>query len=312
MSNPSAHLAPKKSLGQNWLIDESYLTTMVAAAELTAADTVLEIGPGLGVLTRQLVAQAGRVIAVELDDRLIASLRQQFAQQPQVTIVHGDILELDLTTLVQRQGGKETRGQGDKETRRQGDREIGGEVDDRHSSLITHHSYKVVANLPYYITSAVLRHLLEARLPPTRLVVMVQDEVAERICAKPGDLSLLAVSVQFYAQPQIVARVPASAFRPRPKVDSAVLRLDCYAEPLLPGVAPALFFKLVRAGFSQKRKQLGNTLSAALALPKEAVRLLLHQAGIDATRRAETLALAEWGRLCTTFQASPMQPPNNL
>ncbi len=304
MAHPAPYLPAKKSLGQNWLVDERYLTQMVAAAELTVADTVLEIGPGLGVLTRQLAAQAGHVIAVELDDRLIAPLRQQFAQQPQVTIVHGDILELDLATLMQRQG--------DKETRRQGEGQTAAQVDARHPSLITHHSYKVVANLPYYITSAVLRHLLEAQQPPTRLVVMVQEEVAERICAKPGDLSLLAVSVQFYAQPQIVERVPATAFRPRPKVESAVLRLDCYAEPLLPGVDPALFFKLVRAGFSQKRKQLGNTLSAALALPKEAVRLLLHQAGIDAMRRAETLALAEWGRLCTTFQSSPMQPPNNL
>jgi 16S rRNA (adenine1518-N6/adenine1519-N6)-dimethyltransferase len=275
---------------------------MVAAARLTAADTVLEIGPGLGVLTRQLAARAGRVIAVELDDRLIAPLREQFAGQPQVAVVHGDILALDPMRLIQ----------GDKGTRREGDKERGGQGDNRQSSIVNHQSYKVVANLPYYITSAVLRHLLEAQPHPACMVVMVQEEVAERVCAKPGDLSLLAVSVQFYAQAQIVVRVPASAFRPRPKVDSAVLRLDCYPELLIPGVEPALFFKLVRAGFSQKRKQLGNTLSAALAIPKEEATALLHQANIDATRRAETITLTEWGQLYAAFMASPLQPAKDL
>jgi 16S rRNA (adenine1518-N6/adenine1519-N6)-dimethyltransferase len=286
--------APKKSLGQNWLVDEHHLDQIVAVAGLTQADTVLEIGPGLGHLTRRLAARAGRVVAVELDDRLIPHLRQQFADQPQVTIVHGDILALEPAHLVVQiagQGDKGTRGQEDGETGKPGDKETRGQGDEATG-------YKVVANLPYYITSVVLRHLLEATPPPTQAVLLVQKEVAERICAAPGDLSLLAVSVQYYAEPRLVHRVPASAFRPQPQVDSAVLRLDIHPTPTLPDLPPELFFRVVRAGFSQKRKQLLNTLSAALHLPKTTVAERLQQAGIEPTRRAETLSLAEWGRLC--------------
>jgi 16S rRNA (adenine1518-N6/adenine1519-N6)-dimethyltransferase len=266
------NIDPKKSLGQNWLIDETHLDRIVAAADLTPADTVLEIGPGLGVLTQRLAAQAGRVVAVELDDRLIEPLRAEFAAQPHVTIVYGDILALDPVDLVE--GGHEAGGTG------QGPP-----------------PYKVVANLPYYITSAVLRHLLEATVRPKIAVVMVQKEVADRICAAPGDLSLLAVSVQYYAQPRMIQRVPAGAFYPRPNVDSAVLRLDLLPQPAAE-VAPEDFFRIVRAGFSQKRKQLGNTLSAGLHLAKPVVIAALTQAGIDPTRRAETLSLREWSQLC--------------
>lgn len=274
-----ASVAPKKSLGQNWLIDETYLDQIVAAADLSPTDTVLEIGPGPGNLTRRLAVQAGRIIAVELDDRLIDPLRQGFADQPHVEIVHGDILELDPVELVQR---AESAG-----------RQMGDDPAAR--------PYKVVANLPYYIASAVLRQLLETQPPPTLAVVMVQKEVAERICARPGEMSLLAVSVQFYAQPRLVQLVPARAFYPRPKVDSAVIRLDVAAAPPV-AIDPEQFFTLVRAGFSQKRKQLHNTLSAALGWPKEAVADWLRQAQIDPTRRAETLALAEWRQL---YHAGP-------
>ncbi|MCL4861723.1 MAG: ribosomal RNA small subunit methyltransferase A [Caldilineaceae bacterium] len=266
---------PKKSLAQNFLVDETHRDRIIAAADLTPADTVLEIGPGRGVLTERLAQQAGRVVAVELDDRLIEPLRQQFAGQPHVAIVHGDILALDPVELID--DGRWT-------------------IDDGPSD--DPKSYKVVANLPYYITSAVLRHLLEARVRPTLAVVMVQKEVAERICAAPGAMSLLAVSVQFYAAPRIVDRVPAGAFRPQPKVDSAVLRLDVRPQPAVTDVPPADFFRVVRAGFSQKRKQLRNTLSAGLLLPKAVADGALQAAGIDPTRRAETLALAEWAALC--------------
>jgi 16S rRNA (adenine1518-N6/adenine1519-N6)-dimethyltransferase len=284
---------PKRSLGQNFLTDETYLDRIVAAAELTPADTVLEIGPGLGVLTRRLAAEAGRVIAVELDDRLIDLLHKEFAAQPHVAIVHGDILELDTVQLVN--------------GRRQPTAD--GQVDNPNSKIESPKSYKVVANLPYYITSAVLRHVLEASVRPTLAIVMVQKEVAERICAAPGDLSLLAVSVQFYAEPYIVDHVPASAFYPRPKVDSAVLRLDSRPQPAVAGVAPEAFFRIVRAGFSQKRKQLLNTLSAGLHLPKPEAAAALNAAGIDPKRRAETLSLEEWGaltrRLTDIQQKSP-------
>jgi 16S rRNA (adenine1518-N6/adenine1519-N6)-dimethyltransferase len=157
--------------------------------------------------------------------------------------------------------------------------------------------WKAVANIPYYITSPIIRHLLEASRPPALAVLMVQKEVAERICAKPGDLSLLAVSVQYYASPELLFPVPASAFSPVPKVDSAVLRLTPHANPLLPGVDADHFFKIVRAGFSQRRKQLANSLSGALNLPKPEITAWLAAAGITPERRAETLTLEEWGKL---------------
>ena len=291
-------LDPKQSLGQNWLVDESHLARIAAAADLSPADTVLEIGPGLGGLTRYLAAQAGLVIAVELDNRLIPILRHRFADQPHVEIVHGDILEIDPGAVVSG---------GDKETGRQGDKERVGDTQSPNLPISQSPTpnpqspipnYKVVANLPYYITSAVLRHLLEAAHPPTVAVLLVQKEVAQRLCAQPGDMSILAVSVQFYAQPKIVQRIPAGAFHPRPKVDSAVVRLDIHAQPIVPDVDPTWFFTVVRAGFSQKRKQLLNSLSAGMGTPKDAIEAALHTAGIDPKRRAQTLSLEEWGNLC--------------
>lgn len=266
---------PKRSLGQNFLLDEHHLERIVAAADLTPEDVVLEIGPGVGTLTRRLAARAGQVVAVELDDRLIELLRVDFADQPHVHIVHGDILALDPPALLAAHRPRADHGNTD----------------------VAGVSYKVVANLPYYITSQVLRHLLEATPRPVLAVVMVQKEVADRICAQPGDLSLLAVSVQFYAVPRIVQRVPAGAFYPAPKVDSAVLRLDVRPQPAVTAVGPETFFGVVRAGFGQKRKQLVNSLSAGLGLPKTVVQTALHQSHIDPKRRAETLSLDEWGSL---------------
>jgi 16S rRNA (adenine1518-N6/adenine1519-N6)-dimethyltransferase len=259
---------PKRSLGQNFLLDTTHLDRIVAAADLTPQDTVLEIGPGLGTLTSRLAAQAGHVVAVELDNRLIELLAADFADRPHVQIVHGDILKVEPSALLT-----------------------------THAALNDAHRYKVVANLPYYITSVVLRHLLEATPPPSLAVVMVQKEVAERICAAPGDLSLLAVSVQFYAIPRIVQRVPAGAFYPTPKVDSAVLRLEIRPQPAVTSVSPQAFFAVVRAGFGQKRKQLANSLSAGLKAPKALVQEALDRAEIDPKRRAETLTLEEWGRV---------------
>ena len=283
---------PKKSLGQNFLVDSRYLDRIVAAADLTADDLVLEIGPGLGTLTRRLAAQAGQVVAVELDTRIIELLRADFADQPHVKIVHSDILEVDPSALV-----AESRAALNRDTPAIAERpDLNVGANNKVGA-----NYKVVANLPYYITSLVLRHLLEASFPPALAVVMVQKEVAERICAEPGDLSLLAVSVQFYAVPSLVQHVPAEAFYPTPKVDSAVLRLDVRPEPAVTAVTPKAFFHVVRAGFGQKRKQLANSLSAGLALPKDAVRDALERAEIDPKRRAETLTLDEWGTLCQTL-----------
>lgn len=254
-------LKPRKALGQNFLVDRRALEHIVTAAELSPGDTVLEVGPGVGQLTRLLAAAAGRVIAVELDPRMVAVLRQELADRPNVEVVEGDILALDPAAL---SGGR---------------------------------PYKVVANLPYYITSAAVRHLLEAQPPPSLLVLTVQREVAERMTAAPGDMSLLAVSVQFYGHPRRVARIAAGAFYPRPKVDSAVVRIDVYAEPAVQVPDRQRFFQVVRAGFGQRRKQLRNSLAAGLHLPAERVEAALYRAGIAPQRRAETLSLEEWEAL---------------
>ena len=270
----------KKSLGQNLLIDATHLARIAAAAELTPTDTVLEVGPGLGALTCQLAERAGRVVAVELDRRLIPILREQFADRPHVSFVHADILTLDPAEIA---AGGAPVGERARSSPR--------------AAPCKAAQYKVVANLPYYITSAVLRHILEAPAPPSLAVLLVQREVAQRIVAQPGEMSLLAVSVQFYARPRILRKVPAGAFLPRPNVDSCVVRLDLRPRPAIADVAPARFFRIVRAGFGQRRKQLRNSLSAGLACSKEEADQWLAAAGIDPRRRAETLSLSEWGRL---------------
>ena len=259
---------PKRSLGQNFLRDLNYLNLIMEAAEIACDDSILEVGPGLGVLTHRLAAYAQQVVAIELDDRLIPVLRGLFGTREHVSIVHGDILESEPAGFFA-------------EPAKPG--------------------YKIVANLPYYITSPVLRHLLEAQPAPELIVVMVQKEVAERICATPGDLSILAVSVQFYAEPEIICTVPATAFYPRPKVDSAILKLNVRAEPLFADLDPHHFFRVVRAGFGQKRKQLLNSLAAGLHLSKNEARTALERAEIDPRRRAQTLAQDEWARLCRTI-----------
>lgn len=271
-------LHPRKGLGQHFLADPNILRKIVAAAELSSGDTVLEIGPGLGTLTHWLTQAAGRVVAVELDEAMISVLRQELAHLPNLELVQGDILKLDPAALIA--GTSPPSG-----------------TPDVQSPL----SYSVVANLPYYITSAAIRHLLEAELPPRRLVLMVQREVAQRIVARPDDMSLLAVSVQFYGQPRIVAKIPAGAFVPPPKVDSAVVRIDTYDTPPVDVPDAQTFFRVVRAGFSQKRKQLKNTLAAGLHLPGPQVAALLAQAGVDPRRRAQTLSLEEWAALARAF-----------
>ncbi len=256
-------LRPRKGLGQNFLSDPAALARIVEAADLSAADTVVEVGAGVGTLTRLLAEQAGRVVAVELDPRLVDILRDQLADLDNVRLVQGDILELS---------------------------DLG----------VPHLGYKVVANLPYYITSAVLRRLLSQPPRPCRLVLTLQREVAQRIVAEPGQMSVLAVSVQFYGRPRLVGRIPAGAFYPPPKVESAIVRIDVADSTTvaLPGgVDEAAFFRLVRAGFSQKRKKLRNSLSAGLARPVAQVEQALRQADISPSRRAQTLSLEEWARL---------------
>ena len=275
-------LRPRKGLGQHFLVSEAHLRGIVAAAELAPDDMVLEIGPGPGTLTALLAAQAGHVVAVELDEQLIPILQRTLAGHANVTIVHGDILQLQPSDLVSRALVSPCTFQ------------VSGQLETRKAKPET---YKVVANLPYYITSAVLRYLLEAEPPPHLLVLTVQQEVAERICAAPPDMSLLAVSVQFYAEPELVQRIPAGAFYPRPKVDSGVVRLRRRAQPAVAVEDRGRFFEIVRAGFGQRRKQLRNALAHGLGWPAAEVAAALQRAGIEPRRRAETLTLAEWGRV---------------
>ncbi len=265
-------LRPRRALGQNFLVDPTAPARIVAGADVGGEDTVLEIGAGLGTLTSALAARAGRVIAVETDPYLIDVLHTELGGQPNLTLVHGDILTLDVPALL---GVSPPAA-----------RPLWG-------ARLEH--YLLVANLPYYITAAVLRYILEASARPARLVVTVQREVAERMAAAPGDMSLLSLSVQFYGVPKILFRLKRGAFHPAPEVESAVVRLDSYVEPPIPAPDVALIFRIARAGFAQRRKQLRNTLSAGLQLAPQAVAAALHAAGIDPTRRAETLAVAEWG-----------------
>lgn len=279
----------KKQFGQHFLVDPVAVQRIVDAADLCDRDTVLEVGPGPGVLTVHLAQRAGQVVAVEVDERMLAPLHESLQGQDNVggrgnvgghgnvRIVHGDILEQDVAVLVD---GK---------------------------------PYKVVANLPYTITSAVLRHILESAHRPRLLVVTVQREVAERIVGRPVKgkkrrgqgtavrMSLLAVSVQFYGEPRIVARIPAGAFRPVPAVQSAVVRIDVHDPLPWPAVDERAFFRVVRAGFAQPRKQLHNTLAHGLSAPAEEVAAALDQAAIDGKRRAETLSIPEWVALTNAF-----------
>jgi len=283
----SLGLHPTREMGQNFLTDASALGAIVAAAELTPNDIVIEIGPGLGVLTWELLQRAGRVVAVELDRRLAERLSQEFAQAPRLTIVQSDILKLPPGDLIADHRPPTTDHLPPDEAR---------------SSIVGRQSsYKVVANLPYAITSAALRHFLEAEHKPTIIVVLVQSEVAERIVAQPGDMSVLAHSVQIYAEPEIIARVPASSFVPVPAVGSAVLRLKLRPHPAI-DVEVAPLMRLIKAGFLQARKKLANALPTGLAslgihIEKERAIAALTAASVDPNRRAETLALEEWAHV---------------
>jgi 16S rRNA (adenine1518-N6/adenine1519-N6)-dimethyltransferase len=274
-------LRPTRGMGQNFLIDPDALGAIVGAAELASDNTVIEVGPGLGVLTWELLNHAGYVVAVELDRRLAARLAEEFPDHPKLTIVQSDILNLSPEQIL-----------GDGSTSANSQPPTPNPQPPR---------YKVVANLPYAITSAALRHFLEAAHKPDLIVVLVQWEVAKRIAAGPGDLSVLAHSVQIYAEPEILARVPASSFWPAPAVDSAVLRLRMRPQPAV-DVDIRLLLRLIKAGFLQARKKLSNALPTGLAamgvrIDKLHAVAALEAAGVDPNRRAETVTLEEWVRV---------------
>src|SRR5512141_2526250 len=248
-----------KGLGQNFLEDPLALQQIAAAADIQKSDVVLEIGAGLGSLTRYLSVVAHEVVAVELDRKLTPVLRTLLKPYRTARLVEGDILELSPSDLGLGEG------------------------------------YIVAANIPYNITSAILRHLLESEPKPRRMVLTVQKEVAARICSKPPHMSLLSLSVQVYGSPIILATIPAGSFFPVPKVVSTVVRIDLYPEPVIAGDLLPVFFQLSKACFSQKRKTLRNALSAGGRISTADAKSLLLQAGVDPQRRAETLSLDEWG-----------------
>jgi 16S rRNA (adenine1518-N6/adenine1519-N6)-dimethyltransferase len=249
-------LYAKKSLGQNFLHDENLLLRICQAAELATDDEVLEIGPGLGSLTRFLAASAGRVVAVELDGRLMPILRESLADSNNVSLVHQDILDWSPTGTFS-------------------------------------HPYKVVSNVPYYITGAILRHLLSASPAPRMVVMTVQQEVAERISASPGNMSLLSVMVQYYGPATVVAKVKAGAFWPVPAVDSALVKIVPQFERRLPPEDEERFIALVKQGFQQRRKQLQKNLRAA-GYGRIAIAKAMATAGLDSGIRAQQLSVEDW------------------
>ncbi len=255
------HMRPNKAFGQNFLVDRSILLRIVEAAEIHPGDQVLELGAGTGVLTRELTKGARRVVAVELERNMLSLLGETTRNFTNVELIERNLLYVDPADI------------------------FGSEP------------YKLVANLPYYITAPTFRHFLESANPPRLIVVMVQYEVAQRIVAEPGDLSLLGVSIQFYGKPKIITHVPARAFYPAPKVDSAILRIDTKDEIPLTREQRDSFFRLVQAGFSERRKQLHNSLTHGLHRKDMEVRATLLAANIDPSRRAETLSIEDWLRL---------------
>jgi 16S rRNA (adenine1518-N6/adenine1519-N6)-dimethyltransferase len=257
-------IKPKKSLGQNFLSDQSVIRKIVEAANLQKEDVVLEIGPGKGILTEALASKCQKVIAVEIDQNLIPVLQNRFKNNSKIEIIHQDILQSDIKEL---------------------------------ENL----NYKLIANLPYYITSPIIRKFLESETPPQEMILMVQKEVAERITASKGEMSILAVSVQYYATAEILFLVPRTAFDPAPEVDSAVIRITHNAQRLDPKERDN-FFRVVRAGFCAKRKTLANNLANSFHLERTEIETKLAQIGIASNARSQELSVEDWKKLSALFQ----------
>ena len=257
-----------KKLGQNFLIKRGIVDEIVHAAELTVGEPVLEVGPGIGTLTQGLAQSGADVMAIELDRRLLEVLDTTLASYDNVRIIHGDVLKLDVPTIM------------------------------------NHKPFKVVANLPYYITTPIIMSLLESKLPIERLVVMVQKEVALRMVAKPGtkDYGALSVAVQYYTEPDIVLDVPPKSFLPAPAVTSSVIRCVLRDKPPVDVIDEKLFFRVVKAGFAQRRKTFSNTMKTT-GLTRDRIEELLAKANIDGQRRGETFTLQEFADVANAWAA---------
>lgn len=270
----------KKSLGQNFLIDQNILGKIVGSAGLDASKAALEIGPGIGALTEKLAEVSSKVVAIEIDQRLIPILDEVLEPYPHVKVVHGDVLKLDLKELFAEEFEADTR-------------------------------VSVVANLPYYVTTPILMKLLEEHLPLENIVVMIQKEVAERMAASPGgkDYGSLSIAVQYFSEPELVCIVPHTVFIPQPNVDSAVIRLKVRKEPPVHVENEAFFFMLVQAAFAQRRKTIANNLKSRFFAKegREELERLLAEAEIEPSRRAETLSIEEFARLSNIFYRQGLQ-----
>ena len=285
------HLKADKNLGQNFLVEESVVNRIAKAAELTPEDTVLEIGPGIGTLTQALAMTGASVLSVELDKRLIPVLQETVGAYKNVRIVQGDILKVNIPEIIAEvKADQKTAG-------------ATGKVAEAESEMKQSDTFKVCANLPYYITTPIIMYLLEQKLPLERLVVMVQKEVAERMTAGPGgrEYGAISVAMQYYTEPKIAFIVKAGSFLPAPKVDSAVLVCKRRSTPPVEVPDEKTFFKVVAAAFSVRRKMLNNSLKNMGGLNGEQVKAWLDRAGIDGRRRAETLSLEEFAMLARTW-----------
>jgi 16S rRNA (adenine1518-N6/adenine1519-N6)-dimethyltransferase len=258
-------IAPQKRLGQNFLVDRAIINQVIAAAAIAPGETVLEIGPGTGSLTSEIALKAKKVVAIEKDFQMIPVLQENLKNFNNFEIVQGDIRNIDLASL-------------------------GLKPD----------SYKVVANIPYYLTAFLIRSFLENQIPPKDLTLVIQKEVAQRICSKPPEMNLLAASVQFYAEPKIINYIKKTAFWPVPKVDSAIIKIQI-TKSKLQNTDKELFFKIIKAGFSQPRKQLLNNLSRGLKIDKKAAESWLRQNNLHPTQRAETLSMENWFSLTKSY-----------
>lgn len=254
-------------LGQNFLKNDDIVKKIIAAANLTHDDLVVEIGPGKGILTEELAKYADKVVAVELDENLVKLLLNKFSNTKNVEIIHGDILKTNISNLLRPPRSKSEK------------------------------SYKVVANIPYYITSPIIRLFLESEMPPIEMILMVQKEVAERIVSKPGKMSILAVSVQYYADAEILFEVGKENFEPMPEVDSAVIKITKHRSQRTNKTQSTNFFRIVKAGFSAKRKTLVNNLANSLHLDKSIVEEKIKTAGLKPTVRAQELSVENWKNL---------------
>jgi len=295
-------MKPKKSLGQNFLKDTTVLEKIIKAADLKADDFVIEVGPGQGTLTKELIKHAGKIVAIEIDKSLAEQLKIKYKTNKKIEILYGDILKINLPELIIRHS--EIRQSGVKNllnnTTSSSGRKILRPADRRPQDDGT--DYKVVANIPYYITSPIIQLFLETEFPPKEMILMVQKEVAERICSKPGNMSILAVSVQYYAKPELLFYVPRTAFWPAPEVDSAVIKIEVISKNKeVSSEERKRFFRVVKAGFCAKRKVLSNNLSSSFHISKQEAEIKIKKAGIDPSSRAQELSIDDWKKMEKLF-----------